>query len=120
MYTWWLRPHESDPFFAQWRTMDRFAKLCWYWRVENHHLRTSIGNTVKFEEITGDYECFEQRILRPFGLVMPQSVWKQQAGVQRNATGTYRIAHWREWDARQIRTFETICGDEMRANGYLR
>jgi len=120
MWTWWLRPHESDPFFAQWRTMDRFAKLCWYWRVENHHLRTSIGNTVKFEEVTGDYECFEQRILRPFGLVIPQSVWKQQAGVQRNATGTYKIPHWREWDAQHTRTFETICGDEMRANGYLR
>jgi hypothetical protein len=119
MWTWWLRPHESDPFFAQWRTMDRFAKLCWYWRVENHHLRTSIGSTVKFEAITGDYECFEQRILRPFGLVLPQSVWKQQAGVQRNPTGTYRIAHWREWDAHQTQTFETICGDEMRANGYL-
>jgi sulfotransferase family protein len=119
MWTWWLRPHESDPFFAQWRTMDRFAKLCWYWRMENHHLRTSIGNTVRFEEITGDYQCLEQRILRPFGLVLPQSVWTQQAGVQRNPTGTYRIPHWREWDARQIRTFEAICGDEMRANGYL-
>jgi hypothetical protein len=119
MWTWWLRPHESDPFFPQWRTMDRFAKLCWYWRVENHHLRTSIGSTVKFEEITRDYGCFEQRILRPFGLVLPQTVWKQQAGVQRNATGTYRIAHWREWDAGQMRTFETICGDEMRASGYL-
>ncbi len=119
MWTWWLRPHESDPFFAQWPTMDRFAKLCWYWRVENQHLRTSIGDTVKFEEVTGNYECFEQRILRPFGLVLPQSVWKQQSGVQRNATGTYRIPHWREWDAHHIRTFETICGDEMRANGYL-
>jgi hypothetical protein len=119
MWTGWLRPHESDPFFAQWRTMDRFAKLCWFWRVENHHLRTSIGSTVKFEEITSDYECFEQRILRPFGLVLPQSVWKQQAGVQRNPTGTYKLAHWREWDTHQLHTFETICGDEMRANGYL-
>ena len=88
MWSWWLRPHESDPFFAQWPTMDRFAKLCWYWRVDNHHLRTSIGNTVRFEDITSDYECFEQRILRPFGLIIPQSVWKQQAGVQRNPTGT--------------------------------
>lgn len=120
MYDWWLRPHESDPYSAQWRTMDRFAKLCWYWRVENHHLRNSIGNTVKFEQVTGDYEYFEQRILRPFGLVIPQSIWKQQAGVQRNATGRYKIPHWREWDSHHTRTFETICGDEMRANGYLR
>lgn len=119
MWTWWLRPHESDPFFAQWHTMDRFAKLCWYWRVENHHLRTSVGNTVKFEEVARNYECFEQRILRPFGLVMPQSVWKQEVGVQRNATSSYQIPHWRDWDAHHTRMFETICGDEMRANGYL-
>lgn len=118
MWTWWLRPHESDPFFLQWRTMDRFAKLCWYWRVENQHLRTSIGNTVKFEEVTRNYECFEQRIVRPFGLVIPQSIWKQQGGVHRNPTATYAIPHWREWDAHHTRTFETICGDEMRANGY--
>lgn len=119
MWTWWLRPHESDPFFAQWHAMDRFAKLCWYWRVENHFLRTSIGSTVRFEEAISDYECFEHRILSPFGLGIPQSVWKQETGVQRNATGTYRIPHWREWDAYRTRTFETICGDEMRANGYL-
>ncbi len=119
MWTWWLRPHEYDPYFAQWDTMDRFARLCWYWRVENHHLRTSIGNTLRFEEVTGDYECFEQRILRPFGLVIPQSVWKQQGGVQRNPTANYSMPHWREWDAGHTRTFETICGDEMRANGYL-
>ena len=119
MWTGWLRPHESDPFFAQWPTMDRFAKLCWYWRVENQYLRTSMGNTVRFEEIARDYECLEQRVLRPFGLVLSQSVWKQQAGVQRNATGAYRMPHWREWDAGHMRTFETICGDEMRASGYL-
>ncbi len=119
MWTWWLRPHASDPYFAQWPTMDRFAKLCWYWRVENHHLRTHIGNTVRFEEVTRDYDCFEQRILRPFGLVMSPTVWQQQSGVQRNATTTYAIPHWREWDAQHTRTFETICGDEMKANGYL-
>jgi hypothetical protein len=119
MWTWWLRPHESDPFYAQWSTMDRFAKLCWYWRVENHHLRTTIGNTVKFEDVVRDYECFEQRILRPFGLVMPEAVWKQHSGVQRNSTSTYSLPHWREWDADHLRTFESICGDEMRANGYL-
>jgi sulfotransferase family protein len=119
MWTWWLRPHESDPFFERWSTMDRFAKLCWYWRVENQHLRTSIGNTVKFEEVIRDYGCFERRILRPFGLEMPESVWKQQTSVQRNATTTYQLPHWREWDAEHTRTFESICGDEMRANGYL-
>ena len=91
MWTWWLRPHESDPYFAQWPTMDRFAKLCWYWRVENHHLRTHIGNTVRFEEVTRDYDRFEQRILRPFGLVMSPTVWQQQAGVQRNATDHLRV-----------------------------
>jgi hypothetical protein len=119
MWTWWLRPHESDPYFTQWPSMDRFAKLCWYWRVENQHLRTSIGNTVKFEEVIRDYSCFEQRILRPFGLRLPQDVWKQQTGVQRNATTSYKLPHWREWDAQHTRTFESICGDEMRANGYL-
>jgi hypothetical protein len=119
MWTWWLRPHESDPFFSQWSTMDRFAKLCWYWRVENHHLRTSIRNTVKFEEVTRNYDCFEARILRPFGLVIPQSLWKEQTGVHRNPTSSYALPHWREWDAYHTRTFETICGDEMRANGYL-
>lgn len=118
MWTSWLRPAESDPFYAQWPTMDRFAKLCWYWRVENEYLRAGIGNTVRFEELVRDYECLEQRVLGPFGLDLPLSVWKQQAGVQRNPTATYRIPHWRDWDAAMTRTFETICGDEMRANGY--
>jgi hypothetical protein len=118
MWTWWLRPHESDPFFSQWSTMDRFAKLCWYWRVENHHLRTSIGNTVKFEDVTRNYGCFEQRILHPFGLRIAESLWMQQTAVQRNPTSRYTLPHWREWDAERTRTFETICGDEMRANGY--
>jgi hypothetical protein len=87
--------------------------------VENQHLRTSIGNTVKFEDVIRDYGVFEQRILRPFGLTMSLGQWKEQTGVQRNATGTYEIPHWRDWDSHHTQTFERICGDEMRANGYL-
>jgi hypothetical protein len=118
MWTWWLRPHETDPFYNQWDTMDRFAKLCWYWRVENQHLRTCIGNTVKFEDVRSDYECFEHRILRPFGLTLPRSTWEEQVAAPRNVTERYKLPHWREWDAHHTKTFATICGDEMEANGY--
>jgi hypothetical protein len=113
-----IHPRSDSPWAAAWEGMDRFARLCWYWQVENWWLRTAIGLTVQFESLLTSYESFSEHILNPCGVDLPEAMWSEAVNRPTNVTARHVVPHWSEWDSARLRVFEEICGTEMRANGY--
>lgn len=113
-----IRPRPDDPWADQWAQMDRFARLCWYWQVENAYLRQNIERTVQFEAVLASYDYFCEHLLEPAGLQLPPSVWEEAVNRPRNVTKEHALPPWEQWTPAQKETFRAICGEEMRKNGY--
>lgn len=113
-----IRPVASDPWAEEWEKMDRFARLCWYWQVDNTYLRQTIGRTKQFEQILKSYDYFKSEILVPCGLKIPHSSWQQAVKKPSNATEQHQLPLWEAWSDAQQEIFLRICGDEMRKCGY--
>jgi hypothetical protein len=113
-----IHPKCQDPYFEKWSSMNRFEKICWYWRVENEYLRTHTIKTIRFEKIIDDYEYFIVNLSKSLDLDIPEYVWRNSINRPRNITQKYKFPHWTEWDFGIKNTFKKICGDEMLINGY--
>ena len=113
-----IQPGENDPYWKTWGDMDRFARLCWYWRAENIYLRTTIRRTIQLEHIIRSYDYLSEYLLEPCHIMLPKRLWREEIGNPQNNTGRYQMAHWRDWTPEQKRAFSDICGEEMRKNGY--
>jgi hypothetical protein len=114
-----IQPHAEDQWRDKWAQMDRFARLCWYWQVENAYLRTAIGRTVQFERLVSSYEYLSEHLLQVCGLDLPEQEWQRAIAAPKNVTLKHRIPAWQGWSAEQKQTFKEICGEEMERNGYV-
>jgi Sulfotransferase family len=113
-----IYPTAADPWHNEWSKMDRFARLCWYWQVENAYLRKTIAKTVHFEKIITDYNYFKANVLEPCHLELPMDLWKKSVSKPKNVTTKHKMASWTDWDASQKATFDRICGQEMTISGF--
>lgn len=113
-----IRPTESDRWAEEWEEMNRFARLCWYWQVDNAYLRQTIGQTKQFEKILESYDYFNSEILVPCGLTISHSLWQEAVKNPSNATEQHQLPSWGAWSEAQQRIFLRICGNEMRKCGY--
>ncbi len=113
-----IHPKKEDPWRKQWPTMTRFERLCWYWQVENHYLRNSIGYTVQFKKLISSYNYFKEKVLDILQLNIKEDVWRLAINTPKNTTKRYLISHWSDWDNKRKEAFEKICGTEMKENGY--
>ena len=114
-----IHPMDTDSWKTDWKKMDRFARLCWYWQEENRRLRASIGRTVQFEKILASYDYFKNQVLEPCGIHVEKTVWESTIHVPRNTTvGEFVMPKWNEWTAEQKKIFTEICGEEMALCGY--
>lgn len=98
--------------------MERFARLCWYWRTENAFVRQAIGVTVRFEDLLSDYDYFAERLLDPCHVKVSHERWKEAVSRPKNQTTQHRLSDAASWSAELRETFNSICGEEMRASGY--
>lgn len=101
-----------------WNTMSRFEKICWTWTYENSYLREHTDSTVRFEDITSDYERFNLQVLRPLGLSLDRSVWVDAVQQPKNETKRFTTSSWEEWGCEQREQFRQLCGQEMLQYGY--
>jgi len=113
-----IHPVTSDPWYVRWGELDRFARICWYWQVENSYLRTVIGRTVQFEKILASYEYFASEILEPCGIHMEKRDWEAAISTPRNSTSEFSMPKWDQWTVEQQNAFREICGEEMLQCGY--
>jgi len=102
----------------QWRTMDRFSKVCWMWTQENAYLRGHSDGLVRFEDITTDYALFRAQVLEPLGIEVDRALWEAHARRPTNATRGPRYPPFAEWPDTQVESFWRLCGEEMARYRY--
>lgn len=117
-YSLGIYPGRNDPWKGYWPEMDRFARVCWYWQVENKRLRESVGKIVQFEKILSGYQYFFKEILEPCGIYLSKEAWESSISSPRNITSKFTVPKWENWTLEQKKKFEEICGDEMIQCGY--
>lgn len=113
-----IEPSKRDPRTQDWHRMDRFERLCWFWKTENQYVRERADRTVQFEKLIADYAYFKECILQPLQLSLSASQWRQAVARPKNETNEYAISHWSQWDTARHDAFMRICLDEMTLNGY--
>ena len=142
VYTPWeehlpIVPKDDDPYAAHWSHMDRFEKLCWYWRHTNEMLQRDIADHVRLEDVLESYEHARNQLIEPLGLEIPFETWrsaverpkntsKQNIRAQKLRNFLLRrhrprfqpLPHWSRWDSEKKRRFWEICGDVMQSLGY--
>jgi hypothetical protein len=131
-------PRDQDSIAEKWEDMDRFQKLCWYWKHTNDFISSKVEQTVHFEKILTDYDYFKKNILEPIGLNISNQNWEKEVGKPKNTSrkkmlkqnvkraaffwktnpAIEAIPHWSRWDARRIKQFDDICSKTMKRFGY--
>lgn len=99
-------------------SLDRFERLCWYWRVENEFLRKRVLRMARFEDVISDWRSFQEQILDPIGLTMPYGEWRKERSRVENVTERHIMRKPEDWPRSRRDTFQRICGEEMRRYGY--
>ncbi|MDZ7721311.1 MAG: sulfotransferase [candidate division KSB1 bacterium] len=112
----------SDPYYAQWDQMDRFAKIAWRWQKKDgfiHRDFQDLDNTlkVKFEDIFHDPErkgLYE--ITRFIGITDEQTrhYLNKMGNRKVNTKSQKAIPRWSDWDDHMKRVFDEIAADHMR------
>ncbi|MCL4267167.1 MAG: sulfotransferase [Anaerolineae bacterium] len=112
-------PHPGTPYAEQWDSMDRFARVCWYWAETNQYLVDCQLPLVRFEDVISSYECFSHQVLKPLGIDVPTNIWTEQVNVPKNESKTRVFKDWNSWTPRQKQQFEEICGEVMVDLNYI-
>lgn len=105
---------------AEWRSMDRFARICWVWAHENAHIRKNADHRAKFEEITTRYDLFRAQILDPLELDLSEAIWGRRTNRPLNSTQVKSHPEYEHWSDEQKDTFWRLCEAEMAVYGYFR
>lgn len=120
----------NDPCATQWRSMDRFSRICWAWATINGFAIKTVQNQENsrvfcFEDIFNNNNsaepfkeivnfCLSDEIIEEYSLAPAESWFQKQV---HGSAGVF--PHWREWTTEQNDTFMKICGPLMEQLGYL-
>jgi len=133
-------PRDNDPYAEKWHQLDRFEKLCWYWRHTNEFLFSKLMYPVHFEKLINNYDYFKEKILKPTGGDISYDVWEREVKKPKNTskkesmikTTIKQILLYRKdtqeihkpippcqmWDKNKTNKFWEICGETMTKLGY--
>ena len=118
-----------------WLASDKFTRICINWTMTTEQLLSQNTNLILFERLLNEDGYFEEKLLRPFGFTMNQSLSTalKSGKVNRTRSSLYRwlYARWKqknfvrekmppyaEWETRNKRTLFEICGPTMKKIGY--
>lgn len=111
-------PPIGDKWHERWSEMNRFERVCWWWQAENKYMRENIEHAVKFEELRKSYSYFKTNILDFLGISITREQWGARINRVANPTKTFHLPNPSEWTKEQKESFDKICGEEMKINGY--
>lgn len=130
-------PEDDDVFSNKWKYLNRFQKICWYWKSTNEYIFKNVNYTIKFEEVVNNYEYFKKFVSKPTNINVSKAVWQKYKNRPINYSNRFSIKntiknifksnnmnhktslpHWKNWDSKMIKEFNEICGSTMSKLGY--
>ena len=115
-------------FAGSWNDMDRFSRLCWFWRAIYTALADAAGlpfvRTERYEDLFAEDVTLSRlqdtlKFLFEDALDLPDldSTFLRER-IHRNLS--YDFPHWTEWSTARAAELEAICGPVMRQFNYGR
>ena len=110
--------------WEQWRGLDEFQRVCWYWVYKNRQLEQMFGDTsyymrIRFEDLfLGENKQAVLKDVIAF-MGMPYDdrfirVYEHKRNISRK---TY-FPQWPEWSPERQQQLLDICGSQMARYGY--
>lgn len=115
-----LAPLSSDTMVERWPTMNRFERVCWYWRHANQFLIERKLPLIRLEEVVDSYDKFSHQVLYPLDIIIPYEIWKSEVSQPKNISKFKIFPPWKDWTNKQKHQFGNICGPGMAEIGYLK
>ncbi|MEO5571590.1 MAG: sulfotransferase domain-containing protein [Bacteroidia bacterium] len=129
-----LLPKEKKD-IQRWMDGNRFEQVCWNWRNAVENLLDKNVPVIKLEELTEDYNYFNEKLLKPFGFTLEKNKWEEiknkKVNKTRSALFRYTYAkvkgkHYQpdvlpdfpEWPDEYKKIFTEYCFPAMKRLGY--
>ncbi|MEP7168428.1 MAG: hypothetical protein ABI855_03590 [Bacteroidota bacterium] len=118
-----------------WMNGNRFEQVCWNWRNAVENLLDKNIPLIKLEDLTGDYNYFNEKLLKPFGFALEKNQWEEIKDKKVNKTKSkmFRYAYakvkgkhyqpdvlpdYPEWSVEHKKIFTEYCFPAMQRLGY--
>jgi hypothetical protein len=129
-----LVPKKDDE-IQRWIQGDRFEQICWNWKNTVENLLNKNVPVIKLEELTGDYNYFNEKLLKPFSFDLKKPEWEQIKNVKVNRgrslvfryfyaklKGKYyqpnALPEYSRWPENHKKIFAEYCSPAMKQLGY--
>lgn len=113
-----VTPDRMDIMRDKWAYMNRFERICWYWKSENEYIEQFTDKTVKFEDLIGSYSYMSEHILSPMNIHIDMDTWHDAVKRPKNATRKYTFPHPDNWTDKMKHAFNRLCGPVMKKYNY--
>jgi len=113
-----LFPVPTDPYFEEWKDMDRFERVCWYWAHANRYLLARDLTIIRLEDIVNSYSIFKEQVLSAIGINIPLKIWEFEVARPKNVGKRNKFPDWHAWSTSQRKQFRRICGPVMERLNY--
>jgi len=90
-----------------WRSLSRYEKLCWWWKMVNDMLSNFALETYRLEDLVSDYCIANQAVKDILGIDLSKHLWSIIAHRKVNQA-KYRLP---ELSSEQQQMFQSICND---------
>jgi hypothetical protein len=129
-----LIPKEKKE-IQRWIQGDRFEQICWNWKNTVEQLLEKNIPVIKLEELTNDYNYFNQKLLIPFGFNLEKNQWEQikKVKVNKSRSTIFRyfyakikgkfyqpvsLPEYFQWSENHKKIFKEYCFPAMQQLGY--
>jgi hypothetical protein len=129
-----LVPKETKD-IQRWMDGNRFEQVCWNWRNTVENLLDKEIPLIKLEELTGDYNYFTEKILKPFGFILEKNQWEEikNKKVNKTRSALFRYTYskikgkqyqhdalddFKSWPDEYKKIFSEYCFPAMKRLGY--
>ncbi|MDT0559385.1 sulfotransferase domain-containing protein [Ichthyenterobacterium sp. W332] len=129
-------PKNDDKFSKQWKNMDRFDKICWYWTHTNNMLLNDVDQCFRFEDLIANYDVFAEMCRYIEIPEISKKAWQMEIAKPKNTSKyalfrkrlkllvTFKsikiedIGDFEQWSPDMKIRFKTICGETAQKCGY--
>ena len=126
-------PNNDDPYSANWFSLSRFQKLCWYYSRAHQHILNSGKSYYRFEEIVKDEKALKE-LLSHMGLNVPaisnfelpklnssfkNKIKRKLLAFVRGEKTKVESLDWTKLTQEDLKTYDELCVSLEKKMGYV-